>query len=435
MATIPWNEENAAHLLRRAGFGGTAQQIATAVSDGLDETVAKLLDYESIQTANLDLRLERQKFDLRTFDDLGRWWLTRLIHSPRPLEERMTLFWHDHFATGASKVEDAGLMLRQNQLLRTHAVGNFIDLTIAISKDPAMLLWLDNNTSRKEHPNQNYGRELLELFTLGQGFYSELDVDSAARAFTGWTFRRDTLEFQLVSEWHDDSSKDFLGRAGNWNGDDIVRIACSEFAHARMLASKLFAYFAYENAGSSVINPLAQLYLDSGTEVRALVEAILESPEMYSAQALWSKVKSPVDHAVIAFRQLQLDNENVIWALPGALAVEGQTLFDPPDVAGWDGGLAWVNSGSLLTRMNVANGFAKIITPSRLGSGHTVTTPAQLVELYLRILGPVPVPESVRETMQRYVSLDGSLPSGNDLTTKQRGLVHLILSLPEWQMY
>ncbi len=435
MTTIPWNEENAAHLLRRGGFGGTAQQIADAVEDGLDVTVGKLINYESVSLSGLELRLERQNLDIRTFDGLARWWLTRMIHSPRPLEERMTLFWHDHFATGASKVEDAGLMLRQNQLLRSRALGNFIDLTIEISKDPAMLIWLDNHTSRKEHANENYGRELLELFTLGQGFYSELDVYSAAKAFTGWTFNWIPLEFRFIPEWHDDSQKDFLGRIGNWNGDDIVRIACSEFAHGRMIASKLFAYLAYENPDNEVIDPLARIYLDSGTSIRALVGAILKSPEMYSQRALWSKVKSPIDHAVIAFRQLLLDNDNLIWSLPGALAVEGQTLFDPPDVAGWDGGLVWINSGSLLTRMNVSNGFSRIVNPARHLAGRSVTTPNQLVDLFLEILGPVRVPGKVRDALIRYVSPDGSLPSGNDLLAKQRGVVHLILSLPEWQMY
>ena len=435
MTTIPWNEANAAHLLRRAAFGGTPQQIARAVSDGLDLTVSKLLDYSTISTSELDQRIERQKLDLRTFEGISRWWLTRLIHSPRPLEERLTLFWHDHFATGITKVEDAALMLKQNELIRSHALSRFTDLTTEISKDRAMLIWLDNHTSRREHPNQNFGRELLELFTLGQGFYSELDVDAAVRAFTGWTFRHDTLDFLFIPEWHDDAPKDFLGRVGNWDGDDIIRIACSEFAHGRLIASKVFAYFAYENPEVSVIDPLAQLYLDSGTDIRVLVDAILRSPEMYSPRALWSRVKSPVDHAVIAFRQLQLDNDNLVWALPSALTNQGQTLFDPPDVAGWDTGLAWMNSGALLTRMNIASALARILTPSRFLAGASASTPEQLVDIYLSRLGPLTVPVAVHDALTRYVSADATMPTGGALTMKQRGLAHLVLSLPEWQMY
>ncbi len=436
MATIPWNEENAAHLLRRAGFGGTALEIADAVRDGLDATVDRLVNYESISTAELDMRLARQELDLTTFSGIGRWWMTRLLYSPRPLEERMTLFWHDHFATAASKVNQADLMHRQNQLFRTHALGNFTDFTIEVSKDAAMLIWLDNFTSRKEAPNENYGRELLELFTLGQGFYSELDVFSASKAFTGWTFRRrPSFEFQFVPEWHDNTQKDFLGRVGNWNGDDIVKIACGEFAHGRLMASKLFGLFAYENAETSVIDPFAEVYLDSGTDLRVLVTAILKSEAMYSPQALWSKVKSPIDHAVIACRQLLLDNDNLARSMQGALTIEGQTLFNPPDVAGWDGGLAWINSGALLTRMNLADSLSRITDVSRLTAGETITTPAQLVDLFLRRLGPVPSDSSVREEMIRYVSPNGVMPSGTSLVVKGRGLVHMILSLPEWQMY
>ncbi len=436
MATIPWNEENAAHLLRRAGFGGTAVEIADAVRDGLDATVEKLLNYESISTAELDARIARQNLDLTNFGGINRWWMTRLIYSPRPLEERMTLFWHDHFATGASKVNLAELMHRQNRLFRTYALGNFTEFTIEVSKDAAMLIWLDNFTNRKEAPNENYGRELLELFTLGQGFYSELDVFSASKAFTGWTLtRRPMFEFQFVPRWHDDTEKDFLGRVGNWNGDDIVKIACGEFAHGRLMASKLFGLFAWENAEPAVIDPFAEAYLDSGTDLKVLVEAILKSEAMYSPQALWSKVKSPIDHAVISCRQLLLDNDNIARSIQSALTIEGQTLYNPPDVAGWDGGLAWINSGALLSRMNRSNGLAGLVDLSRLTAGETVTTPEQLVDLLLRRLGPVPVDGAVREEMIRYVSPNGALPTGNNLVIKGRGLVHMILSLPEWQMY
>lgn len=435
MATIPWTEENAAHLLRRAGFGGTGQEIADAVRDGLDATVDKLVDYESISTAALDARITRQALNLTNFGGITRWWITRLIYSPRPLEERMTLFWHDHFATGASKVNQAELMLKQNQLFRTHALGNFTNFTIEVSKDPAMLIWLDNFTSRKESPNENYGRELLELFTLGQGFYSELDVYSAAKAFTGWTFRRSTYEFQFVPQWHDDTQKDFLGRVGNWNGDDVVKIACGEFAHGRLITSKLFGLFAYENAPPAVVDPFAEIYINSGTDVKVLVRAILKSEAMYSPQALWSRIKSPIDHAVIAARQLLLDNDTLARSMSGALTIEGQTLFNPPDVAGWDGGLAWINSGALLSRMNLSNGLAALVHVSQLTAGETVTTPAQLVDVFLRRLGPVPVNPAVREEMIRYVSPNGALPTGNSLVIKGRGLAHMILSLPEWQMY
>jgi uncharacterized protein (DUF1800 family) len=436
MAPIPWNEVNAAHLLRRAGFGGTSAEVAQAVSDGLDATVSRLVNYETIPTTDLDARLSRLALDLATFNGISRWWITRILFSPRPFEERMTLFWHDHFATAISKVGDAGAMFAQNQLLRRHAVGNFIDLTIEISKDVAMLIWLDNYTNKKKQPNENYGRELLELFTLGQGFYSELDVYSASKAFTGWTFRRagGGREFAFVDADHDHSQKDFLGRIGDWNGDDVVRIACGEFAHGRLIARKLFSYFAYENPETAVVDRFAQIYMDAGTTVKPMVEAILKSEEMYSEKALWSNVKSPVDHTLTGARQLSIDNDNISRQAINVMALEGQTLFNPPDVAGWDLGLAWISAGSLLGRMNWALSLATFFDPLAFVQGEAITTPAQMVDVFLRKLGPLLVSTETRDELIRYVSTTGQLPSGANLTAKQRGLAHMILSLPEWQM-
>jgi uncharacterized protein (DUF1800 family) len=437
MAPIPWNEVNAAHLLRRAGFGGTSAEISQAVNDGLDLAVSKLVNYETISTAALDQRLTAMNLDLTTFGGINRWWLTRMVYSPRPLEERMTLFWHDHFATAISKVGDGMMMLAQNDLFRRRALGNFIDLTIEVSRDPAMLIWLDNYTNRKEHPNENYGRELLELFTLGQGFYSELDVFSASKAFTGWTLRRDgqTRIFVFRDDWHDHSQKDFLGRVGDWNGDDVVRIACREFAHGRLLASKLFAFFAYEEPEQAVVDRFAQIYLDSNNSVKRLVEEILMSEEMFSPRALWGKVKSPTDHTVIAARQLRIENDNVTRVATNPMALQGQTLFNPPDVAGWDTGMAWISAGSLLTRMNFALTMSTLFDPLQFQQGETITTPEQLVDVYARKLGPLDLSTATRDELIRYVAPNGTLPTGNGLTAKQRGLAHMILSLPEWQMY
>lgn len=436
MAPIPWNEVNAAHLLRRAGFGGTSADLAQALNDGLDRTVDRLVNFESIPTTALDARLTALNLDLTNFNGIARWWITRMLYSPRPLEERMVLFWHDHFATAISKVGDAPTMLTQNELMRRFAVGKFVDFTIEMSKDVAMLIWLDNYTNKKKHPNENYGRELLELFTLGQGFYSELDVYSCSKAFTGWTFRRvnGAREFIFVDADHDHSQKDFLGRVGDWNGDDVVRIACGEFAHGRLIASKLFSYFAYENPEPAVVEKFAQIYMNAGTNVKPLLEAILKSEEMYSAKALWGKVKSPVEHSLIPVRLLGIDNDNVSRQSVNVMALEGQTVFNPPDVAGWDTGLAWISAGSLLTRMNWALALSTLFDPGALLQGESVTTPAQMVDVYLRKLGPLPVTAQAREKLIQYVSPNGTLPTGSNLTAKQRGLAHMILSLPEWQM-
>lgn len=434
MATT-WNEESAAHLYRRAAFGASSAEVRRAVADGMDATVASLVDYESISNAALDARLGAANFDLTTLAGISRWWITRLLYTARPLEERMTLFWHDHFATSIRKVKDATLMLNQNALFRSSALGDFVDLTIAVSKDPAMLIWLDNATSRKDHPNENYGRELLELFTLGNGNYTEDDVQSSAKAFTGWSLNRTTMQFTFVDRNHDHTQKAFLGRTGDWNGDDIVRIACSQVAHAQLIATKLFAWFAHDDPEQGVVDRFAQIYLDAGNGIKPLVRAILTSDEMYSDKARWAKVKSPVDHAVTALRLLGVDNSSVPRATQSALSLEGETLFAPPDVSGWDQGLAWISSNALLTRMNFANSVAGWFDPSKFAGMAAVRTAADLVGVYLGELGPLTVAADTSAALAAYVATDGKLPSGTELTAKQRGLAHLVLSLPEWQMY
>ena len=434
---VTWNEVNAAHLLRRAAFGGTAAEIAQAVSDGHIGAVNKLLAYDVVTTGDLDLRLSRQGIDLSSSSGIRYWWLTRLLFTPRPLEERMTLFWHDHWATSISKVGDAGYMFTQNQLLRRYALGNFINFAIDMSKDIAMLIWLDNITNRKGRANENYGRELLELFTLGIGNYTEEDVLACARSFTGWTYSGTTKTFVFSSANHDYGSKTLLGQTGDWNGDDSVRIACGKFAHGQLIARKLFSYFAYDNPEAAVVDRFARIYMDSGTNIRPLVEAILKSDEMFSPKALWSKVKGPVDHGIIASRQLLMDNDGLDNDLLGFLDAEGQTLFAPPDVDGWDGGLTWINSGWLLTRMNKSRTIiSKYFDPIKFQLGATITNAAQMVDFYLKTLGPITLTAASRAELIKYVATDSAtLPTGTTLALKQKGLARLILCLPDWQLY
>ena len=436
MATVDWNEETVAHLYRRAAFGATADDIATALRAGLDETVDRLVNFEAISNFALDQRIASMNLVLKqpnpqvTIDNV-RLWLTRMIYSDRPLEERMTFFWHDHFATSLLKVGETELMRAQTDLFRAYALGNFTQLTIEVAKDRAMLFWLDNYTSVKEHPNENFGRELLELFTLGHGHYTEADVLSASRAFTGWTLDRTVypVQFLYVDEWHDHGQKTFLGRSGDLNGGDIVRIACSQFDHGRLIASKLFGYFAYETSDAALIDRFARIYMDSGTELRPLVAAILKSPEMYSSQALWTKVKAPIDHIATACRQLHIHKE--IVSARGHLISQGQLLYEPPNVNGWEGGLAWTTAMSLLSRMSFANAATAEFDPFVFG---IPAGASDIVDLYLRRLGPLPVDQAVRLELVDYVAPGGVLPQGQALTSRLRGLAQMILSLPEWQM-
>ncbi len=432
---ITWDRARAAHLYRRAAFGATPFDIERALDEGLEATVDRLLDL-TVPNDALDARLSRQTdLDLTKVGGILRWWAIRLAWSARPLEERMTLFLHDHFATAISKVGQPEPMLEQNQLLRSHALGNFTTLTTDIARDTAMLIWLDNFTNVKDHPNENFGRELLELFLLGHGNYSEEDVASAAKAFTGWTISRNTRRFIFVDRLHDHSQKTFLGSTGDWDGDDIVRMACSEVAHARFLAEKLYFFFVHEHAEESVLEQFANVYRDAGTELRPLVRAILTSEEMYTEHVMWSKVKSPADHAITALRQLAIDDDRAARVAGTAMAAEGQTLFNPPDVAGWDGGMQWINSASLLTRMNFGAPLLNWFDPARFLEGSSWSTAAELVDVYLDRLGPLDVPAATRLALEGYVAPGGALPSGSTLTWRMRGLAQMVISLPEWQKY
>jgi len=436
MTAVSWDRTTAAHLYRRAGFGATAEEISAAVSDGLEKTVDRLVNYEGIPNDLLDYRLAGMNLDvnpvsLTSFVDMVRAWLIRMTYTTRPLEERMTLFWHNHFATSFMKVSESDLMRFQNDLFRKHAVGNFIELCIGVAKDRAMQFWLDNHLSTKDHPNENFGRELLELFTLGRGNYTEADVSASARSFTGWTLAFATFPctYYYDDTIHDHGLKTFLGQTGDWNGDHIIRMACAQPAHARFIASKLFAYFAYDNPEPGVVDRFAEIYSGSGTDLKPLVTAILTSSEMYSPRAIGTRVKSPVEHVVMTCRMLGLLQE-----VPGSrdrLDEQGQLLYAPPDVSGWKGGLTWITSAALLSRINFSNAAVAQFDLARFGA---VKDAASAVNVYLDQLGPMQITEATRQALKDYVAPGGVFPQGSAQDTRLRGLARMILSLPEWQM-
>lgn len=436
MTAINWNRDTAAHLYRRAAYGATAAEIDAAVRDGLDAAVDRLVDYDGISNAALDDRIASMHLVLKqpnpqTVPDNVRLWLTRMIYTARPLEERMTFFWHNHFATSWAKVGETQLMRDQNDLFRRNAVGIFNRMAVEVARDPAMLVWLDNETNIKDHANENFGRELLELFTLGRGNYAESDVKACARAFTGWTNDRTVypIVFKYRPEWHDNGQKTFLGITGDLSGTDIIDIICQQPQHSRWIAGKLFAYFAYDNPEPEVVERFAQIYRDGGTAIRPVVRAILKSPEMYSPRAMWTKVKSPVEHVVMTCHMLEIGGE--IMTARDALIQQGQLLYEPPDVSGWKGGLTWVTSAALLSRINFANTVSAVFEPLMFG---TPSTGAEAVDLYLDRLGPLHVDDATRQNLIDYVAPGGVMPRATTLPVRLRGLAHMIVSLPEWQV-
>jgi uncharacterized protein (DUF1800 family) len=421
-AAIAWGQPQAAHLLRRASFGATPAELRQAVRAGLEATVDRLLG--APQSAFVQQQPASPRGgDAPALRALQEGWIDRMLQTRRPLEERMTFFWHNHFATSIVTVQHAPLMVRQNRLFQTYALGNVRQLAVAVARDPAMLLWLDNHLSRRERPNENFGRELLELFLLGHGHYRESDVFSAVRSLTGWTLSGEgaAAQFRFDAAEHDDAEKTFLGNAGLWNGDDTIRMACEQPAHAAFLVRKLCAFFAYPDPERELVERLSKIYLDARGELRPLLRALFTSPEMYSPRAMWSIYKTPLDHALIAWRQLGIAPDAGVIA--DSLQRQGLVLFNPPDVSGWRMGRAWINSWTLLARFDFA-----ALAAQRFPLEQRDLDPPAAVDFYLDRLGPLPAAPALRDQLVAHAA------GISDPGERQRGVVRLILSSPEWQL-
>src|SRR6266568_977852 len=309
--SINWTRDAAAHLLRRAGFGGTPAEIDALYARGsVEAAVSFLVDYASIDTTAYEASLTGRNYNLLNLRGIQQWFLDRMAFSPRRLAEKMTYFWNLHWTSGISKVKGVTLILNQNKTERQYAVGKFDDLVVKISQDPAMLYWLDNWLSRATRPNENYARELMELFTLGVDNYTQTDVTEVARALTGWTIQGYTQAdsyngafYVDNAAFHDNGSKTILGQTGNWNGLDAIRIILERTdsrgsVSGRFIGAKLWTFFAYDNPPSSIVDQLASLWVSSGRSIREMVRAILLSPEFYEAHTRKSWVRSPVEYAV-----------------------------------------------------------------------------------------------------------------------------------------
>ncbi|PYL00372.1 MAG: hypothetical protein DME19_05295 [Verrucomicrobia bacterium] len=366
-----WSYTTAAHLLNRAGFGGTPAEVERLLEMGPDRAVSSFVDYDKIPDTTPDpewarpdpdrmekfLALRRMNQELKQASgdkqkeleekrremqreqrqtqqqhllELRGWWLERMAKGPRPLQEKLTLFWHGHFATSVQKVKDAYFMWLQNQTLRRHAMGNWLQLLTAVAKDPAMLIWLDQAESRKEHPNENFAREVMELFALGEGHYTEKDVTEAARALTGWALNRVQQKFEYRSAIHDPGIKTVLGRSGNLTGSDVIEQIAGHPQAARFICAKLWTFFAAENPTDELVSALADTFRRGNSYFQSPVQWLVGSVRVLECDLLPPIVSS-----------------NLLRSL-------GQDLFAPPNVKGWDGGIAWITTNNLLNRYNFA---------------------------------------------------------------------------------
>lgn len=401
-AKNPWDLAKVGHLYRRAGFSANSGDLDKGLAEGPEKTVSRLLnggggkeDFER-QMAEMAASL-----DYNNEAELRAWWLLRILQTPHPLEERLTLFWHNHFATSNAKVRNLHFMFAQNQLLRRNALGSFRTMLAEISKDPAMMVWLDTNQNKKGAANENYSRELMELFSLGIGHYTEQDVREGARAFTGWEIDGDKFSFNASQ--HDDGSKKYLGQQGKFGGEDIVRICLEQDAAANYVTGKLFRFLISETIPPTpeLLGPLADRFRHSDYNLRELVETMLRSNLFFSPAAYRTQVKSPVDFAVGIVRAL----EGQVGAVPLADALEGlgQRLLSPPSVKGWPGGEVWINSTTLLLRHNLALNITST-ADNRFGRR---TDPAELVRKYGKKTDEEIVAFFVRLFLQDDISTDG----------------------------
>jgi uncharacterized protein (DUF1800 family) len=443
-AEAPWDRSRVAHLHRRAGFSASWPVLERDLRDGPDTSVDRLL---SGQPASLDgtpapefgALLDAMAARLGSRGSLARAqgiWLYRMIFTPHPLLERMTLFWHNHFATSNTKVNSISLMQRQNALLRAHALGDFKSLLGAIGKDPAMLIWLDSTENRKVHPNENYAREVMELFTLGRGHYTEKDVQEAARAFTGSHVVRD--EFREIPAQHDEGLKTILGQTGPWRGDDVARLLLDQPACAEFLCAKLFRQFLSEvdTPPPELIAPLAQAFRDSGYDSRVPLRIILSSRLFHDASMRRKRVKSPVELAVGLVRSLEISKPTVsAEALAEACAQMGQGLYAPPSVAGWDGGFAWINTTTSLARTNLAlallsetdDSLGKRLDPRVLAERHGCSSSADVARFYADLAVQDAFGTRLRERVL-------AAASGSDPRAAAREAATLVLTAPEYQL-
>jgi uncharacterized protein (DUF1800 family) len=463
------DRDKVAHLLRRAGFGYSVADLDAYAKLGVQGAVDALLSYEQVDDSALEARLAGMDLKLRstfepevryTLGDMQREWLLRMIYTRRPLQEKMTLFWHGLLVSGTGKVgqiqpkaelpDPPNLMLDQIAYYRRHALDDLGSILKAVARDPAMVTYLDSNTNRKGKPNENFGRELLELFTLGvtgpdgQPNYTEDDVREVARAFTG--FGLDQGKFVFRQAQHDGGPKTIFGKTGPFGGDDVVDLILAHPACAPYICRRLFAFFAYPDPEPDALNGLVQSFRSSNGSIRAVMRTLLTSRAFYSERAYRATAKSPAEYVAGMARALELQTD--AFNFQGSVQRMSQTLFNPPNVSGWPGGAAWFNTTTWLERVNRANSVLSIrkddhtqpVPLLTFVQRHGLDTPERAVDFFLDLLVDGQVRPQQRQALVDYVT-EGSLWKGVParetepaIDRKLRGLVYLILASPEYQL-
>ena len=467
-----------AHLLRRAGFGATPAEMERALEIGYVATLDELLnpDHPDVIPDDLIRRYHVDQSDLRSSG--GAHWVYRLVMTDTPLREKMCLFWHRVFATASTKLIQHRVVTNQINMFRDHGMGNFDDLLIELSKDPAMIMWLDNQDNHGSNINENYGREILELFSMGVGSYTEDDIKETARAFTGWgvvnpaymsiKMRNNTAppygymswQFEYNDEDHDAGEKTILGETGNWNGEDAVRIICKQESTARFVARHLYHFFVADELpvpqwphepprDARAIDTLCQAYFGSGHSIQAMLKAMFESDFFKNESSRYARIKSPAEMVIGTMRlagPIDLPSQDTYMA-DAACANMGQGLLRPPSVEGWQGGTEWINTGAYVERVNFSGQILN--DPSKIGVRDIIErikartesgrmTSNELVDACLDVLGPLDVLDSTRNGIKSYASKFGDMswadwPGSARFDEAAVAVLQLVVSTQEYQ--
>ena len=465
-----------AHLMRRAGFGANREQIGIHANAGYQNTVEALLNpsEEDRMDDHLIRRFHPELSGMMGPNAPGQNWLYRMATTSAPLREKMALFWHGIFATGYAKVIHGKALSDQTRMFRTFGMGSFKDLLIQLSKDPAMIIWLDNQDNHNGAINENFGRELLELFTMGVGNYTERDIKECARAFTGWTIaNREYMELrsQRDSDWpygriawhfkyhpedHDDGEKEFLGQRGRFNGEDIIHIICQQEATARFISRHLYSFFVSDEppipewrytppTNPEAIDELTRVYFDSNYDISAMLRALFNSSYFQSQDSWYSKVKSPVELVAGVLRltgEFNRPRREIIDRYFQA-SYMGQFLNNPPSVEGWHQGTDWLDTGTLVERVNFASqqigdstkpGIQAMI--ERIASTpNNVASPENLISVCLEEMGVISVEEDTMKVLIDFASQghDQPINASNDGSQKISAALQMVASTKEFQ--
>ena len=457
-----------AHLIRRAGFGTTRGELEEYASRSYDDLVDELLDPASVPDVDEDV-LQRYYPELTHKDSLQAWsgrWIYRMVNSRAPLRDKMALFWHQVFATAWHKSEHTPCMIDQIESFRRVGMSDLRTILLELSRDPGMVFWLDNCENFSAEPNENYGRELLEIFSMGVGNYTEQDLKMAARAFTGWTFAQPIPlypyghyepEFKYVEEEHDGAVKTFLGETGRFDGEDILDIIVRQPATARFIARHLYNFFVADEAqvpawgveppnDPDAIETLAQAYFDSGGDIREMLRVLFKSD--FFKEARFKRVKNPAELIAGTIKLVGTHRfpEPGLTDLVQASTVMGQELMNPPTVEGWHTGREWVNGGTLNARVNFAvdqvgdvskPGIQEIV--SRLQDVGSPLSPDDFVDRCIELAGPLEVGDETRASLVRHAAAAGELRFDTEDERKASAervarILQLIVAVPEYQM-